>query len=79
MVVLFSVPDKLNTFEFVTTKYVNNTGFTNDTYVCFMGLLTAMFSFAGYEASAHMAEETHGAASSASNGIIYIYSLTIYL
>lgn len=70
IIALLVMPDHLNTSEFVFTKYVNETGFTNKSYVVVIGLLTGMYSFAGYEASAHMAEETGSASTAAPWGII---------
>lgn len=49
----------------------NSTGFANvDGYVVLLGLLGALFSFSGYEAGAHLAEETRGARRSAPIGIV---------
>jgi len=70
IVALLVLPDRLNTSEFVFTKYENQTGFDNKSYVVVIGLLTGMYSFAGYEASAHMAEETGSASTAAPKGII---------
>jgi len=42
----------------------------NAFYVSCIGLLLCLFSFAGYEGGAHMAEETKNASSSAPKGII---------
>ena len=67
---LLVMPDHLNSNEFVFTKYVNETGFHSKSYVVVIGLLTGMYSFAGYEASAHMAEETGSAATAAPKGLI---------
>eukprot|EP01035_Chromulina_nebulosa_P037812 gene37812-51044_t len=53
------------TANYVFTKYYNSTGWSSKSYVVCLGLLTGLFSFAGFEASAHMAEETVGAASAA--------------
>jgi len=47
--------------EFVFTTYWNDTGFTARSYVGAISLLSALWSFSGYEASAHMAEETSNA------------------
>lgn len=44
----------LNSSEFVFTYYYNSSGWSSPSYVASVGLLTAMFSFSGYEASAHM-------------------------
>jgi amino acid transporter len=70
IIALLSIPEHLNSSEFVFTKYVNETGFENKSYVVVIGLLTGMYSFAGYEASAHMAEETGSATTAAPKGII---------
>ena len=43
------------------SQFYNGTGFSNVSYVAAIGLLGTLFSFSGFEASAHMAEETHGA------------------
>ena len=67
---LLVMPDHLNSNEFVFTKYVNETGFHSKSYVVVIGLLTGMYSFAGYEASAHMAEETGSAATAAPHYLI---------
>lgn len=50
--------------------YYNGTGFENNYYVVLIGLLTAMYSFTGYEAAGHMAEETVGATRSAPLAIV---------
>jgi len=68
------LPDRLASNEFVFTQYNNESGFDDDSqksYVVCIGLLTSLFSFAGYEASAHMAEETHGSSVSAPRGIVF--------
>lgn len=41
-----------------------------------MGILFSAYSFTGYEAGAHMAEETHNASQSAPRGILYTCVLT---
>jgi amino acid transporter len=40
-------------------------------YICLIGLLMSLFSFCGYEAGAHMAEETRDARKAAPKGIIH--------
>jgi len=56
-------PHETNTNEFVWFSTKNGTGFADSHfgYVALLGLLTSAFSFSGYEAGAHMAEETHNA------------------
>ena len=61
---------------------VNNTGFTADQglglvvlgiplYVALVGLLNAQYTLTGYDASAHMSEETHDADTSSPRGIVW--------
>ena len=50
--------------------YYNGTGFDNSIIILVIGMLTTLFSFSGYEASAHMAEETHDSETSAPMGLI---------
>jgi amino acid transporter len=71
IIALLVMPDNLNDTTYVLTKYENYSGFSDKSYVVAIGLLTGMYSFAGYEASAHMAEETGHASTAAPKGIIY--------
>lgn len=71
--VLAVVPAHHQSVSFVFTKFVNNQGWTGPfagIYVFALGLLLAQYTFTGYDASAHMTEETHGAAKSAPRGIV---------
>src|SRR6266540_1534427 len=70
-VVLFFVPAHHQSASFVFTKFVNNTGFGNGFYVFLIGLLLAQYTFTGYDASAHMTEETHNAAVAGPRGIVW--------
>jgi amino acid transporter len=45
------------TIEQVFFTYYNSTGFDSPTYVVLLGILVAAYSFTGYEAGSHMAEE----------------------
>jgi amino acid permease (GABA permease) len=56
--------------SFVFTKFVNGTGFHNPLYVGLLSLLLAQYTFTGYDASAHMTEETKNAAVAGPKGII---------
>ena len=49
---------------------MNNTGWHSTFYVALIGLLLAQYTFTGYDASAHMTEETHNAARSGPRGIV---------
>jgi amino acid permease (GABA permease) len=60
--------------SYVFTKYVNLSGFSfggASIYVFLTGLLLAQYTFTGYDASAHMTEETHNAAISGPRGIVW--------
>jgi len=67
---LWLLPDSHQSPSFVFGKFVNETGFSNPLYVCGLGLLLAMYTFTGYDASAHLSEETNQAAVSAPRGIV---------
>src|ERR1700674_102255 len=69
--VLFFVPAHHQSVSFIFTNFVNNTGFGNSYYVFLIGLLLAQYTFTGYDASAHMTEETHNAAVAGPRGIVW--------
>jgi amino acid transporter len=46
-------------------------------YVALIGLLNAQYTLTGYDASAHMSEETHDAARSSPRGIVYSVIISI--
>jgi amino acid permease (GABA permease) len=71
--VLAIVPAHHQSVSFVFTKFVNETGFTgwgSAVYVFFIGLLVAQYTFTGYDASAHMTEETRNPAIAGPRGIV---------
>ncbi|MGW1894679.1 amino acid permease [Streptomyces sp. NPDC002004] len=68
--VLAIVPDHHRSPSFVFTEFVNNTGWSNSLYVAAIGLLLAQYTFSGYDASAHLSEETANASVSAAKGIV---------
>jgi amino acid permease (GABA permease) len=67
---LVFVPDHHQSTSFVFTKFVNNTGWGSGVYVALIGLLLAQYTFTGYDASAHMTEETRDAAVAGPRGIV---------
>jgi amino acid transporter len=63
----------------VFTGLVNNTGTTLGWwYVILIGLLLAQYTFTGYDASAHMTEETHSAARSGPRGIVMSILVSLF-
>ena len=64
------IPSHHQSPEFVFTEFVNNTGWSNPLYVTVIGLLLAQYTFSGYDASAHLSEETSNASVSAARGIV---------
>jgi len=71
--VLFLFSKYHNDPAYVFTKFVNLTGFPSGAsfYVFLTGLLLAQYTFTGYDASAHMTEETRTAAVSGPRGIVW--------
>ncbi|MEU4196109.1 amino acid permease [Kribbella sp. NPDC026611] len=67
---LVFVPDKHQSAGFVFGHFVNNTGWGSTFYVALLGLLVAQYTLTGYDASAHMTEETHDASRSGPRGIV---------
>lgn len=68
--VLVIVPDHHQSPSFVFTEFVNDTGWSNPLYVAAIGLLLAQYTFSGYDASAHLSEETSNASVTAARGIV---------
>ncbi|NEA55330.1 amino acid permease [Streptomyces sp. SID13666] len=64
------VPAHHQSPHFVFTSFVNTTGWTSHWYVLGLGLLMAQYTFCGYDASAHLSEETTQAQVSAPRGIM---------
>src|SRR5207344_84766 len=75
--VLIIVPDHHRSVGYVFGKTINNTGFGGGTthglvffYVFLTGLLMAQYTITGYDASAHMSEETRKASIGAAWGMV---------
>jgi amino acid permease (GABA permease) len=68
--VLAFVPSKHASAGYVFSHIVNNTGWGSTFYVLLLGLLLAQYTLTGFDASAHMTEETHNAARSGPRGIV---------
>jgi amino acid permease (GABA permease) len=72
------VPAQHQSATFVFTKIVNLTGWHSTIYVLALGLLLAQYTFTGYDASAHMTEETHNAARSGPRGIVMSIIVSLF-
>jgi amino acid permease (GABA permease) len=71
--VLAIVPDQHKPLSEVFFEVQNATGFTFGgaaIYAVLIGLLMAQYTYTGYDASAHVAEETHDAGRAAPRGIV---------
>jgi amino acid permease (GABA permease) len=68
--VLALSPDHHQSTHFVFTKFVNNTGWGSSFYVAMLGLLLAQYTLTGFDASAHMTEETRDPSVAGPRGIV---------
>lgn len=69
---LVFVPDQHASADFVFTERINNSGFGEGMYwfyVLPLGFLLTQYTITGFDASAHISEETHGASKHAAQGI----------
>ena len=77
IVLLFAVPSHHASFSYVFSHKANASGFAGGAvsgwkfwlYILPLGFLLTMYTITGYDASAHVSEETHGAEHSAPRGI----------
>ncbi|HST86371.1 MAG TPA: amino acid permease [Kineosporiaceae bacterium] len=73
VLVLIFGPETHQSVSFVFTERINNSGFGDGStfwlYVLPLGFLLTQYTITGYDASAHLSEETQGAANSAAKGI----------
>jgi amino acid transporter len=77
VVICLIVPRQLQSPSYVFGQIVNNSGFSGDSwgqpgfwFVFGLGLLMAQYTITGYDASAHMSEETRQASRSAAIGMV---------
>jgi len=75
--ILIIVPDHHQSVGYVFGKTINNSGFSGHNFsspvfwfVFGLGLLMAQYTITGYDASAHMSEETRGASRAAAWGMV---------
>ena len=76
--VLVFVPSHHASASYVFTSTFNATGWHSTFYVLLLGLLLAQYTFTGYDASAHMTEETHNAARSGPRGIVMSIIVSLF-
>lgn len=72
IVLLVVVPDDHQSLDFVFTERLNNSGFSESMYwfyVLPLGFLLTQYTITGFDASAHISEETHNATRGAARGI----------
>jgi amino acid transporter len=72
VVILIVVPSHHASLSYVFGHRINNSGFGGHMYWYYilpLGFLLTMYTITGYDASAHVSEETHGAANSAAKGV----------
>jgi amino acid transporter len=72
VLVLIFVPDGHQSFSFVFGHRINQSGFSDSMfwfYVLPLGFLLTQYTITGFDASAHISEETHGASESAAKGV----------
>lgn len=70
VIISLAVAPPVHATASVLRESYNGTGFANGGYVSLLGFTAAFFTFTGYEASAHMAEETANSSVSAPRGLI---------
>ena len=64
------VPDRHQSLAWTFTEFRNQTGWTSSVYAVLIGLLLAQYTYTGYDASAHVAEETKNASVAAPKGMV---------
>ena len=72
ILVLVFVPSEHQTVSWVFTHQINNSGFSSGSYwfyVLPLGFLLTQYTITGFDASAHVSEETGGASSAAAKGL----------
>ena len=79
--VLLIVPKHHQSVAYIFTSFNNGTGASfpgNVIYVFLIGLLLAQYTFTGYDASAHMTEETKNAATAGPRGIVLSIVVSLF-
>jgi amino acid transporter len=68
--VLIAVPDTHQSPAFVFGEVINNSGFSSTGFVFALGLIMSLYTITGYDASAHMSEETRQASRASALGMV---------
>ena len=81
---IFLVSPQLSSTTFVFTHFENRTGFNPKStflnyYVSFLGLLTSLYAFAGYEGAATLAEETTDPHVNAPKGVVLTAVISFFV
>lgn len=74
---LWLLPEKHQSVTWTLTGFHNETGWSFTPYVFLLGLLMAQYTYTGYDASAHVAEETKNAAIAAPRGIVTSVAVSV--
>jgi amino acid transporter len=77
VIILVVVPEKHQSMQFVFTEHFNRSGFAGSSngglgfwfYVLPLGFLLTQYTITGFDASAHVSEETKGASTAAAKGL----------
>ncbi|MDP1721380.1 MAG: amino acid permease [Candidatus Nanopelagicaceae bacterium] len=70
--ILVFIPENHQTLKWMYTTQINNSGFGDNSYwfyVLPLGFLLTQYTITGFDASAHLSEETHGAHMAAARGL----------
>ena len=72
ILILVFTTEEHQTLSWMFTERINNSGFSDNNYWLYvlpLGFLLTQYTITGFDASAHLSEETHGAANSAPRGL----------
>jgi len=78
VVALAFIPDQHQSLSWTFFHFENHYGWANPIYVFFIGLLMAQYTYTGFDASAHISEETHDASTNAPKGIVNSVIVSIF-
>jgi amino acid transporter len=78
--VLIALPDNHQSIGFVFGETINNSGFSDNAFIFVfgLGLLMAQYTITGFDASAHMSEETRQASRTAAIGMVMSVVVSVF-